>query len=831
MQYVGKVLTNAHLTTEITEAERRHAEVARMAAGEAIVLLENNGVLPLDAAKPIAVYGDGAGATVKGGSGSGEVNERHSVTILEGLKAAGFSIANEKMNKEYAAYAIRRKQEYTDSMIKKAGLLNFGVTMAYLSEPNKNPPFPVLTDEDMAKDVDTCVFVVARISGESYDRKLEKGDYYLSDEEAANIRMCAKYHKNVVLILNAGGVVDCSAVSDVPIAAKLFIGMLGTVGGTAVADVLSGKVTPSGKLSDTWAVKYEDIPNGMEYSYLNGNKDYDDYKEGIYVGYRYFDSFGVKPLYPFGYGLSYTTFDISCQNINLEDSLVQVDTVVSNTGNYSGKEVVQLYVSCPGGKLAKEYQTLATFEKTAILEAGSRTKLTLSFDMKQIASYDASNGCYILEKGDYILRLGNSSRDTQVVGCITLEQDMIVSKHDHVCVPSKPIPEITAPRVTHTCPAEVPHLVLAADAIHIKVYTYDEVAPYSDPAVDQIMDSLKLSELVDFCSGNGTMDMLIANKHYFTMPGATGYTTNKYFDRGIPDICFCDGPAGFRAAQVAVAVKGKNIVKNVSSPLETLSYLPKLVKMFGFGTEKDGTPLYQYATAFPVGISLAQTWNKELVEQVGIAAGEEVHEYGVSYWLAPGLNIHRNPLCGRNYEYYSEDPYLSGQMAAAMTRGVQKNPETSVSLKHFCCNNQETNRGNTSANINERALREIYLRSFEIAVKEGHAMGLMTSYNRINGEFAAVSHDLLTKILRNEWDFDGVIMTDWDSKKPDCEADKSMHAGLNILMAGDAAQKKEIMAGLKAGRITEKDIRRNASRVLRTIVGSEQYRFMHKEKK
>lgn len=828
MQHVGSVLTNAHLTTEITEAERRHTAVARMAAGEAIVLLENNGVLPLNAAEPIAMYGEGVGATVKGGSGSGEVNERHSVTILEGMENAGFTIANENFAKDYAAYTTRHKKEFTDRMIKKAGLLNFGVTMANMSEPNKNPPFPLLTDADMAKDIDTCVFVVSRISGESYDRKLEKGDYYLSDAEAANIRMCAKYHRNVILIINAGGVVDCSAVNDISVAAKLFIGMLGTAGGDAVADVLSGKVTPSGKLSDTWAVKYEDIPNGMEYSYINGNQDYDEYKEGIYVGYRYFDSFGVKPLYPFGYGLSYTTFAIACENVMLDRSLVNIRAKVTNTGNYAGKEVLQLYVSCPSGKLAKEYQTLAAFEKTQLLKAGECAPVELSFDIKSIASYDEATASYILEKGDYVLRLGNSSRNTVVVGCITVGEDVVVSRHEHVCVPAQPIQEIDAPVIAHTIPADTPYLQLDADAIQTKIYTYEEVTPYSDPTVDKIIDSLKLSELVDFCSGNGTMDMLISSKHYFTMPGATGYTTNKYFARGIPDICFCDGPAGFRAAQVSVAVKGKNIVRNVTSPLETLSYLPKLVKMFGFGTEKDGTLLYQYATAFPVGISLAQTWNKQLAEEVGMAAGEEVHEYGVSYWLAPGLNIHRNPLCGRNYEYFSEDPYLSGQMAAAMTRGVQKNPETSVSLKHFCCNNQETNRGNTSANINERALREIYLKSFEIAVREGKATGLMTSYNRVNGEFTATRHDLLTKILRNEWGFDGVIMTDWDSKKPDCEADKSMYAGMNILMAGDAAQKKEIMAGLKAGRITPKDIRRNASRVLRTIVRSEQYRFMHK---
>lgn len=831
MQYVGKVLTNAHLTTEVTDAEKRHAVTARAAAVESIVLLENNGILPLDITKPIAMYGEGVGMTVKGGSGSGEVNERHSVTILEGMENAGFTIANVQSVKDYAAYAARRKQEFTDRMIKKAGLLNFGVTMANMSEPNKNPPFPLLNDKDMAQGIDTCVFVVSRICGESYDRKLTKGDYYLSDEEAANIRLCAKHHRNVVLIINSGGILDCSAIDDVVISAKLFIGMPGTAGGYAVADVLSGKVTPSGKLSDTWAVRYEDIPNAMEYSYINSNQDFDEYNEGIYVGYRYFDSFGVKPLYPFGYGLSYTTFDIRCKEIALEKSLVRLSTEVCNTGNYSGKEVIQLYVSCPNGKLAKEYQTLAAFEKTELLNYGESTSLNISFDMKSIASYDESTACYILEKGEYILRLGNSSRSTKVVGCIIVENDTVVSKHENVCVPAKRIPEISAPIPEHRICEDVPRLILAADAITAKVHTYSEVAPYSDPTVDKIMDSLKLSELVDFCSGNGTIDMLISNKHYFTMPGATGYTTNKYFDRGVPDICFCDGPAGFRAAQVSVAVKGKNIVKNVTSPLETLSYLPKLVKMFGFGTEKDGTPLYQYATAFPVGINLAQTWNKQLVEDVGKAAGEEVNEYGVSYWLAPGMNIHRNPLCGRNYEYYSEDPYLCGQIAAAMTRGVQSNPGTSVSLKHFCCNNQETNRGNTSANINERALREIYLKGFEIAVCEGHAMGLMTSYNRINGKFAAISHDLLTKVLRNEWGFDGLIMTDWDSKKPDCEADKSMQAGLNILMAGDAAQKKEIMAGLKAGRITEKDIRRNASRVLRTIVRSEQYRFMHKDEK
>lgn len=818
MQTVEKVRTKAHLSNEITELEKKNRKVALRAAEEGIVLLENSGVLPLAKGSKVAMYGDGVTNTVKCGSGSGEVNERKSTTIYEGMKLEGFVITTESILADYKKMAKRAKEEYFAEQQKKAGFLNFGVTMASMSQPYMNPPFPKLKKSDLDSETDICIFVVSRISGESYDRKAEKGDYYLSEQEEANIRLCASHYAHMILIINAGGMVDFGSVKDIRFDSVLFMSMLGTAGGEALARVLSGKVNPSGHLTDTWPVNYEDIPYAKEYSYLNGDVDKEYYKEDIYVGYRYFDTFGVEPKYAFGYGLSYTDFSVTAAAETKQDKVI-VSARVSNIGGRSGKEVVQVYVSCPNGELEKEYQKLAAFAKTKELAAGESQELTLEFSLRELASYDERNACYLLEKGDYVLRVGNSSRNTKETAVLRLEETVVVSRHEHICPCSSKFDVLRQQengKVNQPVSADCPVVKVNAGEIETVVCEYSEPEIYHDAAVDSLMGKLTPDEMADVVVGCGN-DMLIPMKHYYTVPGATGYSTNKYFDRGICDIAFCDGPAGLRFQQQSVAVKGKNKVKGITSSIELLNFLPSLVRKMAFGKPGDGTTLYQYITAFPVGTAAAQTWNTELVEEIGRTVNSELEEYGVTVWLAPGMNIHRNPLCGRNYEYYSEDPLLTGKMAAAMTRGAQCSGNHSVSLKHFFCNNQETNRGKVSSEVHERAIREIYLKGFEIAVKEGKAKGVMTSYNRVNGVYSAVNRDAVTKVLRCEWGFDGLVLTDWDSWKPDCDADVSMYAGVDILMQGDGKQRKQIKKALKAGTLDEKYVRRNASRVLRLI--------------
>lgn len=594
--------------------------------------------------------------------------------------------------------------------------------------------------------------------------------------------------------------------------------MLGTAGGEALADVLSGNVSPSGHLSDTWVMKYEDIPCAREYSYLNGNVEKEYYKEDIYVGYRYFDTFDVPVRYPFGYGLSYTKFAIESE-ANLEGSNVVLKAQVTNTGAYTGKEVVQVYVSCPDGKLKKEYQRLAGFEKTKDLKPGEITELNIQFPLSLLASYDEDRASFLLEKGDYVLRVGDSSQNTEIVCVLECQETIVVSKHENICPLKDTFEKITLPQITRKGSLdqeEIPRLMIDSKAIVPIVHEYKEPEMVCDSATEQLMKKLKVKEMADIVVGAGN-DMVIPTAHYYTVPGASGYTTYKYHDRGIKDINFCDGPAGIRIQQQAVAVKGKNLVKSITASIELLNFLPEICRKLAFGKPSDGTMLYQYTTAFPVGTALAQTWNTELVETVGYAVNAEMEEYGITYWLAPGMNIHRNPLCGRNYEYYSEDPLLTGKIAAAMTRGVQRKGNHFVTLKHFFCNNQETNRGKSSSEVSERAMREIYLKGFEIAVKEGDAKGVMTSYNRVNGVYSAVNYDAVTKVLRGEWGFDGIVMTDWENWKPDCDADRAIYAGMDLMMQGDNKQRKQIRKALKKGSLDEKYVKRSAVNVLRVI--------------
>ncbi len=814
-----ELLTKASYSKDVSERERANLEVAYRAACESIVLLKNEDVLPLKT-KKVAMYGPGVTRTIKGGTGSGEVNERHSVTILEGMQNRDFEIATMQWINDYEeAYKegeIAHKKAQRD-IIKLITSKSF---MEMMFKGYTPPAGRAITQKDIDdSDTDTAVYVLSRQAGEGGDRKAEKGDLFITDEERAAIETCVANYKNFVLVINSGCSIDMSFVDEIPgIGAILFICQLGTEGGNAFADTLLGKVTPSGKLTDTWAKKYADIPYHDEFSYLNGNVTEEYYKEGIYVGYRYFDTFGVEPCYPFGYGLSYTDFSIYSAGVKVDGTKVHLNATVTNTGNiYSGKEVVQVYVTAPTGEIDKEYQSLVAFEKTKLLAPGESETVELVFDMAEIGYYDEAKASYILDAGEYIVRMGNSSRDTVPVTVVTLDEMVVVSKHCNICPVTESFEQLKAgARAAEEVNAGVPRVSVSSTDFNTITYSYETPEIYSDERVDKFMNTLTLKEMVDIVVGIG----MFGGETRFNMPGSVGNTTSKFWDRGLANVTLCDGPAGLRITKTSVVDKKGN-VKPIDLPISVFEMFPDFVQNMIKGDPNKGELLYQYTTAFPVTAALSQSWNTELLEEVGKAIFVEMKEYGCTYWLAPAVNIHRNPLCGRNFEYVSEDPFLTGEVAAALTKGVQQEDGYYVTVKHFACNNMEDNRNKVSSNLSERALREIYLRGFERAVRKGNAKAIMTSYNRINGVYAPNSHDLCTKALRNEWCFDGVVMTDWFSTNKGLGHNAlAMRAGNDLIMPGGDAYKKEILSGVKSGMISETDVRRCCANVVRSIMNS-----------
>jgi len=812
-----KFYTKAAKDPTPNKREAENLQIAYTAACESIVLLENDGTLPL-ANKTVALYGNGAKRTVKGGTGSGEVNERHSVSILEGLENAGFTVTTKAWIEEYDNLYTAKEKEFNDNKLKRF-FKNPSKAMELLADFGGCAARCVDEKDYQSSNTDTCIYVVARQAGEGVDRRAAKGDLYLTDEEYADIAFCAHKYDKFVLLINAGGQIDMKFMQEINgINAVMYICQLGTAGGTAVADVLQGKVTPSGKLTDTWAKTYSDLPYHNQFSYLNGNLCEEYYKEDIYVGYRYFDSFNVQPAYEFGYGKSYSDFEIKTADVKLDGTKVTVKADVKNVGEkFRGKEVVQVYISAPQGKLNKEYQSLAAFEKTKLLDCGDVQQITASFDIKNFASYDEETAQYILEKGEYIIRVGNSSRNTKAVAVISLEKTAVVSQHTNICEIKEEFELLSEANLYNEKSDEnIIKLALNAQNVVKEEYDYGVNQAVADIRITEFMSQLSLEDMAEVVVGTG----MFGGEKRFDMPGSVGNTTSKFWDKGLANVTLCDGPAGIRIAQRA-ALKNDGSTKLIDMPLSAFKIMPKWIQKLILADSEKSTVLYQYTTAFPVATAIAQTFNTELAYQVGTAVYREMKEYGCTFWLAPALNIHRNPLCGRNFEYYSEDPFLSGAMAAAVTKGVQQEEGYYVTLKHFAANNQEDNRKGVSSNVSERALREIYLRGFEYAVKEGKAKGIMTAYNKINGVYAPNSHDLCTKVLRSEWGFDGVVMTDWFSTSKGC-ADNAvcMQAGNDLIMPGGKREKKEILEGIKNKKITESDLKRCCANVLKAIFNS-----------
>ena len=806
------------LSSEPTVLELKNRELSRVAAREGFVLLKNdNKALPLKN-KKIALYGMGARLTVKGGLGSGSVEERYSVNIEDGLKNAGFEITTEKWLDDYDSEYSSTYQEYHDMVEDKVkDLVNpMEIIPIAHSYVYRYPSGRLVTKEDIENsNTDTAIYVLMRQAGECNDRKLEKGDYYITDIERENLRIVSEAYKNTILVINVGGHIDLSFLDEIKgIDAVVLFVQGGEEGGNALSDVLSGKVNFSGKLSDTIPLRYEDIPFGDEFSYLNGDLKNEYYKEGIYVGYRYFDSFDKDVRYPFGFGLSYTDFKIETKSVSLDKTNINIKVAVTNIGEVSGKEVVQVYISLPGSN--KEYQRLVAFQKTKELEKGETETMDLSFSLEDCTSYNEEKAAWILDEGDYILRVGNSSRNTNLSAIFDIPQTIVVTECKNCCSLQNKLPLFYPDKEREERAECEMRLRVNPEDFTTKTVSYIEPSIKETEEEKSILDSLTIEEEAWLLQGG---DLRNPPKGTLEIHGAGGKTVTALLGKGIRNVLFSDGPAGVNIANKVKALPGGGFAPAMVPERYSWGVMGKAMKA---QLERiPGEIVYRYATAWPVEMLLAQTWNKELLESIGKAVGEEMLQFGITIWLSPGMNIHRNPLGGRAFEYYSEDPVLTGELAASLTKGVQSHKGLGVSLKHFCCNNTEDNRNGISSNVSERALREIYLKGFEIAVKKSQPKTVMSSYNMLNHIYTANRHDLLTDILRSEWGFEGLVMTDWGSTNEKAgRPEKTAPSGNDLIMPGSDYDRECILKAIKNGEMTPEVVRRSACRVLRMMLNA-----------
>lgn len=803
--------TKAHLTDQVTPLEQKNRALSYEAATEGIVLLSNDGVLPLQPC-PVALYGSGVQNTIKGGSGSGEVNVRHTVTVQEGLEKAGFETLTGDWLARYDRSWKAGKEQFLRTYRRKMLRPSTDLLNELMEAEYRFPSGDVLrADELEACPTDTCIYVVSRQSGEGHDREDTAGSFRLDSTEEANIRLCAAHFAQFILIINAGAPIDLSPLDDIQgIRAVVYMGQLGMEGGHALAAMLTGQCTPSGKLAVSWPQRYSDVPWGEEFS-RNPEKAW--YREGIYVGYRYYDSFDVAPRYPFGFGLSYTSFIITHERTILKKETVTCTVRVTNSGSrYAGKEIVQVYVRCPGSDC--EYQRLVAFGKTELLTPGCSQTLTLTFPVSALSHYDEAESVTYIASGRHLLQIGGSSRETEPVAVLDIPDRIVLSRHRPLCAADRPVSELRHSN-TFTVPEGLPVLSVSPDDFTPRTFDYNVPDSLLSSNAAEAMNRLSIADRLRFCAGTGFK----GEPKGFCTPGAVGHTTADYTALGIPNVELCDGPAGIRLERRAVQYPNGTI-RALDVSISVYEFFPDwLLRLLVLGNPKKGQVLYQFVTGFPIEAVVAQTWNTSLAERIGRAVSEEMSEYGVTFWLSPALNIVRNPLCGRNFEYYSEDPFISGQMAAATTRGVQSVKGNYVTAKHFCANNQESYRHTVSSEVDERALREIYWKGFEMTVSESQPKAIMSAYNKLNGTYCSNHRELCTDLLRGEWAFDGIVMTDWYATGEDrADEVKALQAGVDLLMPGGKNVVKILAKAIAQGQLDEAAITRACRRVLHWIV-------------
>lgn len=758
----------------------KYLDTAAKMVSEGIVMLKNeNNALPLDTEKEVAVFGRIQFHYYKSGTGSGGmVNVTKVVNILDGLIDNGVKV-NEKLLDTY------RKWDKENP---------FDLGEGWGGEPwsQKEMPLDEGLVKETAKSCETAIVIIGRTAGEEQDNRLEAGSYLLSDDEIEMLTVVRKHFKKVVLLLNVGNIIDMTDINRIAPDAVLYVWQGGMTGGKGTADVLTGKVSPSGKLPDTIAYKVSDYPSDANFG---REKNRDIYAEDIYVGYRYFETFAKeKVLYPFGFGLSYTAFEIKTEKAEVTEGAVKLSVSVKNIGSYKGKEVIEVYCEAPQGRLGKVARVLCGFEKTRELVPQEEQVVEIAVDIAKLASYDDSGvtgnkSCYVLETGEYKFYVGSDVRSSEYACSFEQGEDLVTERLTQSLAPVE-----SFERIKPVC--EGGAFSIGREAVPVS--EVDESARRLEKLPKEIAyTGDKGIKLWDVKNGKNTMDEFIAQLSDYDLsciirgegmgsPRVTAGTASAFGGVsenlngfGIPAGCCSDGPSGMR---------------------------------LDCGTK---------AFSLPNGTMIASSFNKELTSELFNFMGLEMAANKVDCLLGPGMNIHRHPLNGRNFEYFSEDPFLTGKMAAAELKGMAGAGVTGT-IKHFCANNRETNRHFIDSVVSERALREIYLKGFEIAVKEGGASSVMTTYGRVNGLWTAGNFDLNTVILREEWGFKGFTMTDWwaninvRGKEPDKTDFAAMARAQNdVYMVCPDGEKNDdnTLVALENGGIERCELQRNAANI------------------
>lgn len=758
----------------------KYLDTAAKMVSEGIVMLKNdNNALPLDTDKEVAVFGRIQFHYYKSGTGSGGmVNVTKVVNILDGLIDNGIKV-NEKLLGTY------RKWDKENP---------FDLGEGWGGEPwsQKEMPLDEGLVKETAKSCETAIVIIGRTAGEEQDNRLEAGSYLLSDDEIAMLTVVRKHFKKVVLLLNVGNIIDMTDINRIAPDSVLYVWQGGMTGGKGTADVLTGKVSPSGKLPDTIAYKASDYPSDANFG---REKNRDIYAEDIYVGYRYFETFAKeKVLYPFGFGLSYTGFEIKTEKAEITEGAVKLSVSVKNIGSYKGKEVIEVYCEAPQGRLGKAARVLCGFEKTRELVPQEEQVVEIAVDIAKLASYDDSGvtgnkSCYVLEAGEYKFYVGSDVRSAEYACSFEQGEDLVTERLTQSLAPVE-----SFERIKPVC--EGGAFSIGREAVPVS--EVDESARRLEKLPKEIAyTGDKGIKLWDVKNGKNTMDGFIAQLSDYDLsciirgegmgsPRVTAGTASAFGGVsenlngfGIPAGCCSDGPSGMR---------------------------------LDCGTK---------AFSLPNGTMIASSFNKKLTSELFTFMGLEMAANKVDCLLGPGMNIHRHPLNGRNFEYFSEDPFLTGKMAAAELKGMAGAGVTGT-IKHFCANNRETNRHFIDSVVSERALREIYLKGFEIAVKEGGASSVMTTYGRVNGLWTAGNFDLNTVILREEWGFKGFTMTDWwaninvRGKEPDKTDFAAMARAQNdVYMVCPDGEKNDdnTLVALENGGIERCELQRNAANI------------------
>lgn len=754
----------------------KYLETSARAVSGGIVMLKNDGALPLKQGGTAAVFGRIQLHYYKSGTGSGGmVNVSKVIGITDGLLDAGYKLDEQLLN------AYREWDEQNP----------FDHGEGWGGEPWSQKEMP-LTDElvgGAASRADAAIVIIGRTAGEEMDNKLEKGAFLLSDLEEDMLRRVTSAFDKTVVLLNTGGLIDMSFMDRYPVSAVMYVWQGGMVGGAGTAAVLTGEVSPSGKLPDTIAYEISDYPSDKFF----GSGDMDCYGEDIYVGYRYFETFAKDRVrFPFGFGMSYTSFDITASDFKLDGDKVTGSVNVKNTGSTPGREVVQIYCSAPQGKLGKPARVLCGFDKTRTLQPGESQTLSFEIPLESVASYDDSGvtghkSAWILEQGGYVFYAGADVRSASEAYSLTLPETVV-----RQC--KSALGPLTAFKrmVNSSGKPEFEDVPLTGEAFpHDHAKLPAEISQTGDRGI----------RLADVVNGKNTLEEFTAQLTDYDLSciirgegmgspkvtagtaAAFGGVSDTLTALGIPCACCDDGPSGMR---------------------------------LDCGTK---------AFSLPNGTLLASTFDRPLMTELFTFMGLEMHTNQVDCLLGPGMNIHRHPLNGRNFEYFSEDPYLTGEMASAELAGLHSTGAEGT-IKHFCGNNRETRRHFLDSVISERALREIYLRGFEKAVKKGGAKSVMTTYGQVNGVWTAGNYGLVTGILRDDWGFDGFTMTDWwaninrRGKAPDKSDFAAMAMAQNdvyMVTADGAACNDNTLDSLKSGELTRGELQRNAMNILRFL--------------